>query len=212
MTTIGEVERTCALCGKTSEQMTLDSTNAMGAPDLDLRPPEMQRSTMSLWIEHCVHCGYTNKRIDLSVVGAEAVLPAQNKPEQALSLIEQFLTASRVADLTGDKTQAAHYALCAAWAADDKEETDTAVHCRRRALAYFKAATDTPDADPDQRLHMRVRMVDLLRRCLDWEAASQLAQEIMSEGADGVIGDVVRFQLKLCKQGDANCYTVADVD
>ena len=75
MTTIGEVERTCALCGKTSEQMTLGSTNAMGAPDLDLRPSEMQRSTMYLWIEHCVHCGYTNERIDLAVAGVEAVCP-----------------------------------------------------------------------------------------------------------------------------------------
>ncbi|EDM70667.1 hypothetical protein RAZWK3B_14758 [Roseobacter sp. AzwK-3b] len=212
MTTIGQVERTCALCGKTSEQMTLGSTNAMGAPDLDLRPPEMQRSTMYLWIEHCVHCGYTNNRIDLAVAGAEAVLPAQKKPEQALSLIDQFLTASGVAELTGDITQAANYALCAAWAADDKEETDTAVHCRRRALVCFNTAIDAPDADPDERLHMRVRMVDLLRRCRDWGTASQLAEEIITECADGVIGDVVRFQLKLCKQGDANCYTVADVE
>ena len=212
MTTIGEVERTCALCGKTSEQMTLGSTNAMGAPDLDLRPSEMQRSTMYLWIEHCVHCGYTNERIDLAVAGVEAVLPEDGKLEQAFSLKDQFLTASRVGDLAGDKAQAADYALCAAWVADDNEEIDAAVYCRRRALAYFEAAIDTPDADPDQRLHTRVRMVDLLRRCSDWEAASQLAQEILAEGAEGVIGDVVRFQLKLCKQSDANCYTVADVD
>ena len=142
----------------------------------------------------------------------KAVLPTQKKLEQALSLMDQFLTASRVAELAGDMTQAANYALCAAWAADDKEETDTAVHCRRRALVCFNTAIDAPDADPDERLHMRVRMVDLLRRCRDWGAASQLAQEIITEGTDGVISDVVRFQLKLCKQSDANCYTVADIE
>lgn len=37
----------CAVCGKESEQITLASTNTFGSPDLDLRPPEMKRSTMS---------------------------------------------------------------------------------------------------------------------------------------------------------------------
>ena len=52
------VESVCYVCGKMSEQMVLVSTNQFGYPDLDLRPPEMERSTMDWWIEECPHCGY----------------------------------------------------------------------------------------------------------------------------------------------------------
>jgi hypothetical protein len=39
MTTLFEVDRACAVCGQESRQLSLTSTSAFGAPDLDLRPP-----------------------------------------------------------------------------------------------------------------------------------------------------------------------------
>ena len=58
MTQIHEIEEECSVCGENSEQLVLISTNSWGYPDLDLRPPEMQRSTMNVWIQECPHCGY----------------------------------------------------------------------------------------------------------------------------------------------------------
>ena len=57
------IERMCAICGKMSEQMVLASTNRFGPPDLDLRPPEMERSTMEWWIQECPYCCYVAKDI-----------------------------------------------------------------------------------------------------------------------------------------------------
>ena len=58
MTIIRDIETECSVCGETTEQPVLMSTNSWGYPDLDLRPPEMQRATMHVWIQECPHCGY----------------------------------------------------------------------------------------------------------------------------------------------------------
>ncbi len=44
MTTIYNKKITCCLCNKESEYRGIGSTNAFGSPDLDTRPPQMQRS------------------------------------------------------------------------------------------------------------------------------------------------------------------------
>ena len=58
MTIIRNFDQKCSVCAKSSPQPVLTSTNSFGYPDLDLRPPEMQRSTMGTWIHECPHCGY----------------------------------------------------------------------------------------------------------------------------------------------------------
>lgn len=59
MTTFFEEFVTCALCGQQSQVFLLTSTNTLyGASDLDLRPPEMKRSTMFAWVQRCSWCGY----------------------------------------------------------------------------------------------------------------------------------------------------------
>ncbi len=64
MTTLEDTEVTCAICAKKSKHTTVGSTNAFGAPDLDLRPPEMERSTMEFWLQECPSCGYVSYEID----------------------------------------------------------------------------------------------------------------------------------------------------
>ena len=63
MSTIGLMNKVCAVCGKESEYSVLNSTNTFGSPDLDLRPPEMRRSTMHIWIQECPFCGYISKDV-----------------------------------------------------------------------------------------------------------------------------------------------------
>ncbi len=54
MITIRDEEQICAMCGAKSTHRGIMSTNAFGSPDLDLRPPEMERSTMGSILRGCV--------------------------------------------------------------------------------------------------------------------------------------------------------------
>ena len=56
MTTIRDQTIECPVCGREVSIYLLMSTNAMGYADLDLRPPEMQRSTMYQTTTMC-YCG-----------------------------------------------------------------------------------------------------------------------------------------------------------
>ena len=65
MTTIVPQEVKCSMCGSISKQQLIASTNTIiWAPDLDLRPAEMARSTMVYWIQECPDCGYVS--VDIS--------------------------------------------------------------------------------------------------------------------------------------------------
>jgi hypothetical protein len=50
VTTIFEEEATWAVCGSKQTVQEIGSTNSFGAMDLDMRPPQMKRSTMHLWV------------------------------------------------------------------------------------------------------------------------------------------------------------------
>ena len=65
MTMIEPKEVKCPICNTIFEIYLLMSTNSMGSPDLDLRPPEMQRSTMDSWVHECPGCGYASVDFDL---------------------------------------------------------------------------------------------------------------------------------------------------
>ena len=54
----------CAICKAVNEYSVITSTNTFGGgPDLDLRPAEMQRSTMGAWVQVCPNCGYVSANI-----------------------------------------------------------------------------------------------------------------------------------------------------
>ena len=48
----------CGNCGATSEHTVLMRTNAFGSPDIDLRPPAMQRWIMDTCLQFCPACEY----------------------------------------------------------------------------------------------------------------------------------------------------------
>ena len=74
MTTTYSEDVRCAVCGKSSAHIGTASTNAFGSADLDTRPPEMQRSTISTWVQECPECGYCARSIDKPLASAEAVI------------------------------------------------------------------------------------------------------------------------------------------
>ena len=72
MSTFFEETKCCVICNKLSEQTQIGSTNSFGSCDLDLRPPEMQRSTMCHWIEVCPYCGYVANNISMELDESDA--------------------------------------------------------------------------------------------------------------------------------------------
>ncbi|MCX9089811.1 MAG: hypothetical protein OIN90_19880 [Candidatus Methanoperedens sp.] len=63
MTTSDEITKNCYVCNKASTHAKIMSTNTFGSPDLDTRPPEMERSTISMWVQICPSCGYSSSNI-----------------------------------------------------------------------------------------------------------------------------------------------------
>lgn len=134
-----DVKKRCYVCGKISEQTVLASTNQFGAPDLDLRPPEMARSTMSWWLEKCPYCGYVaNDLSKQTTITKEWLKNNQysscDNRNFTCSLAETFYKHYLI-NVANNNSKSAFYAvLHTAWVCDDADDVDNAIHCRKKAL------------------------------------------------------------------------------
>ena len=208
MSSLTDVKRKCYVCGQTSDQAVLASTNRFGAPDLDLRPPEMERSTMGVWIQKCPYCGYVaidirNKTsITLEYLKGESFLSCENrkfKSKLAGDFYKQYMISIADDDVNG----AFQAALNAAWVCDDKRDVDNAIYCREKALIEIEKLI----ASTKQEVFWVARM-DLLRRVGKFDLLIDEYQgKIFSEE---LLNQIVAFQIEKAKQKDIACYTVAD--
>ncbi|MBO6039747.1 MAG: hypothetical protein J6P58_00920, partial [Oscillospiraceae bacterium] len=55
--TANEITCTCSVCGAESSHQNITGAVSIRRPDLDFRPAEMVRSTMTFWIRTCPKCG-----------------------------------------------------------------------------------------------------------------------------------------------------------
>lgn len=135
MSTMSDFPRTCAVCGATHQYRILTSTNTFGSPDLGLRPPQMKRGTMPLWVQECPDCGYAaNDVSDFTRVPREYLQSEAYRNYGGLRfqnpLAGRFYRQHLI--LLGDKRRkaASRAILHAAWACDDADDTENAVRCR----------------------------------------------------------------------------------
>ena len=198
----------CAVCGKKSEQYVLISTNTFGSPDLDLRPPEMERSTMVYWVQKCPRCGYVAESLeDVPKINApflktdeyQKCLGLTFQSELAKTFFRQYLI--QVAERNAEK--AFYAALHAAWACDDAEDEENSVLCRKYALADVDKLIEKADNET-----LSVQRADLLRR-------AGLFEKVIEEYEDHVYSDdtlnrIALFQVMKSYEQDSACYTVAD--
>lgn len=144
MTTMANTPFQCSVCGGTTSFQTIMSTNAIGSPDLDLRPPEMQRSTMSAWVQTCPHCGYASTSIDRPTSVTKAWLSSSEYASVAdvsdgtektplPVLAKEFYMSSKCYLADGSLDDAVTDLICAAWACDDAGE-DAAEYARKFRL------------------------------------------------------------------------------
>lgn len=208
MTIIRDLDQECPLCGKLSPQPMLSSTNTQDYPDLDLRPAEMQRSTMFMWVLECPHCGYVAPTFRRETKITEEFLKSESYMacdgiEFIGKLSKKFYRAYLIAKEEQNSTACFFNLLHCAWDCDDKND-ENAVKMRKLALDQFD---DLKYDDEEKKNYLAIK-ADLLRRSGQFD-------QLIEEFSDIVIGEeiydnVIQFQIEKALEKDTKCYTVGD--
>lgn len=192
------------------------STNSMGYQDLDLRPPEMQRSTMDHWAIECPECNCAQypsdeTKYDLNFIRSgeyrsllHAMVPelANRFQRLAVGLLHQ-----------GEKSRAAYAHTCAAWDCDDHYFEKEAIVFRMRAADLYLSGKYTTEIESPTNGAI---CVDLLRRSGQYYRAEELARMLLErvnkpkDENEEVLQKVLIFGKAKCQARDAVCYTLGD--
>jgi hypothetical protein len=188
----------------------------MGYQDLDLRPPEMQRSTMDHWVVDCpkCHCAQHPKgqiKFDLKFIksGEYSSLIHALVPE----LANRFQRLAVGLQHQGEEHKAAHAYTCAAWDCDDCDFDKEASVFRSRAADLYLSGAYTAEIES---LVSSAICVDLLRRSGQYYRGADLAEQVLeriekpADEDEEVLQKVLIFGKEKCQQQDAACYTVGD--
>lgn len=209
MSTMMRVKCRCFVCGAESEHSELMSTNAFGSPDLDLRPPEMRRSTMPVWIQECPHCGYISGNIGDKTSVDQAFFKSQeyktcSQRAFGSALAKRFYRYYLI-NLADENYEDAFFAvLHAAWSCDDVGDEENAAYCRKCAITEIDKMISS-----SQNETLKVQKADLLRRIGNFDAVINEYSGMRFE--EPILQKIVAFQIGKARQQDTGCYTVADV-
>ena len=183
MTTVIDLDKKCAICTETSPQSILTSTSTWGYPDLDLRPSEMQRSSMFAWLQECPYCGFVARDIEQTHV---KVAPDFLKSDEYLTcgghdfksdLAKRFYRHYLISKTNNIQDVAFYSLLHCAWVCNDNND-DFAVDIRKLALKSL----DKVDAkNDDERDNLKLIKADLLRRSLQFDELIKEFKEVFFE-------------------------------
>ena len=173
------------------------------APDLDMRPGEPARSTLSKWVVTCRSCGATAP--DLGTLPAEAAACVRAEAYRALlgqgqDPIAPFRRWAAICAAVGDRKAAAEALLQAAWMADDRDDAGQARDLRSAVAALWAEAVDT---------ETRLRRIDVQRRAGDFEAARTAALAMAGHSLDETARSILAFQQRRIEAADAGRYLIS---
>lgn len=202
---------TCSVCGETHRYRILTSTNALGCPDLDTRPPQMKRNTMPLWVHACPSCGYSAEDVnDPTHITREYLRSEEYQTCSGMHFGERL--ASRFYRqhliLLHDRQfiRAFFAVLHAAWVCDDSGEKENAVQCRRIAADLMETAI-LPGESTDS---YYVLYADVLRRSGQFEKLTDQLADVWLESE--YLRKLLAFEYALAKRKIDGCYTVNDAE
>jgi hypothetical protein len=214
MTTLFSREETCFVCGISSKHTAIGSTNSFGSPDLDLRPPEMQRSTMRHWVQRCPTCGYCaasiaeGPEIARQIVTSPDYLAQRDDPAFP-GLARAFLCSSLIQAATGKESAAGWDALHAAWSCDD-EAADKAEFCRRKTIVLFTAVRAKDETFAQGRVTEDLLLADLYRRSGQFDQVEAVCDDGVAQRPDQLVRVLLLAQRRLAQARDSKRYTVAE--
>ncbi|MEH6628619.1 MAG: hypothetical protein V7739_19445 [Motiliproteus sp.] len=214
MTTSSLRTKNCALCGSTVACPVLRSTNAFGSPDLDLRPPEMERSSMGLWLQECETCNYVAVDISKSADNARNIVTSDDYKQisdvKISNLGSKFL---RHALLCGNPKSRALSQLKAAWTCDDDHNDVVAATIRTAAADELLGVIDGNLSA--ENINTVFVLIDILRRCSRFDDAQCLILSLKENPEvknNEILTKLVGFQSTLCSAKDKACYTVSEAN
>lgn len=206
----------CAVCGTESEYTGIVSTNASGSSDLDMRPPEMHRSTMLFWVQRCPRCGYCASDLSEDVPIAHEIIESLAYKDRANDpasppLARCFACQALINENAGNYSAAAWALIHAAWACDDTGQEESAKRFRLSAadminVAQSKEQLLTGDLTEDVAL-----TIDLMRRAGEQATARHLIGMIRVMDMKDAIKKVLAFQEALMDVGDTACHKCSEV-
>jgi hypothetical protein len=153
------------------------------APDLDMRPGEPTRSTLTQWVRTCRRCG--------ACAPDPAVLPGdvgEIVRSAAYRAVDDVPQASRPFvrwSMLCRATERGEALLRAAWAADDAPDDDAARILRMRAAESW--------GEPDG-AESALRLIDILRRAGAGDRAVAIADRLETMPLDENSARIVAFQ------------------
>jgi hypothetical protein len=221
MTLIMPTQEICACCGDECKVSVLISTNARGLPDLDSRPPPMQRNTVFNWLHECRGCGYCAPDLGEALPGTAEIVrgddfqskvpprflddnprplfKATGVPGAAL----RFERWALLCAAQGDNPAIVKAYIHAAWAADDAGRDDHAARFRTEAASRLQALLDR-GADPHaQRGFSALLLADLWRRAGAWDRAVAATRRGLALCAADAIARALSYELELIVARDA---------
>lgn len=205
MTRIEEKKLRCAVCGKTFDGRILLSTNTMGPPDLDLRPAEMERSTLGTEINICPECHYVAYDITKEVsekVRAFVYSDPEFQESYSSRSVQAYRNLMRIAVIEEDYHRAFCAYLKAAWVGESRYSSKPS-SIRNEVLEFFQKYEDKLKFDDGTRFCIKA---DLLRRTGHFEEVIKFVQSTRS--SDELIENILAFEKYLAENNDVGCYTV----
>ena len=176
MTIMGDVTKKCSVCGGLSEQPWLVSTSAYGAPDLDSRSPEPERSTLKAMANKCPSCGYCARDLEdvspsASRVVSHPTYRRQLENRTSPEMVNTFICQGIIFRADQDMEKSAWALIWACWACDDEGTPEQAIECREVASKFVLKFWDRIHGPEDIKT---VIAVDLLRRAKKFREALNL--------------------------------------
>ena len=209
MTTFAKETYVCAVCGATSD-FTKAHSSRFGSPDLDLRPPDMERSIIRFWVQECPCCGYANRTVDKipsPTVTRAWLKSADYRDCEGNAFVNdsarRFYRQYMVCRESGETKGALHAIICAAWMCDDTEDLNGAVACR---LIAADLAQDVFFVEPDPKFI--ILRADLLRRADRFDEVVELAGSAVLPKGKPLLASLLAFERKHAIMKDDRCYRV----
>jgi len=206
----------CYVCRKVSNHTSVISTNSCGSPDLDTRPPEMQRSTIYYWIQRCPSCGYCAPDLSKCEIGVPEIVATDEYQNiildtQMPDVAASFLALSHIKQKQGQFSDAAWRSIHASWICDDKNNYEESVKCRNRAIYLIGMASLYAQTIAGQAGQSETITIDLMRRAGMFGEALKLAELTKAKEIEETVIQMIRYEEKLIVQKDIQSHTISEV-